>query len=491
MKGDRAPLLFILLVASFVLLGYTSYRAYRLSFTHDESHSFEIVLGNSPWQHTSADHRLNTRLMIWAYRLLGGREWQLRFPNVLAHVLYLVFGLSLLKKLRHPTSVLLGFAWLNLDPFLLDFFSLARGYGLATGLSMAALFFLWEAWTSRELRFVFPLSLISMTFASLAVLANYTWLNFHLPMLAANLFLLLLDRSEFKLKLNRATMTACFVLTGANTWFIYNVARRLWALRASNELGNRGQTGFLGDTIGSLIDTYFYNMPAYPYLQLRPSSMKPALTVILIGAFSVAVIVLAYRIFAERQLLFSAVLLLVLTLAVAVPITEHYFLALDYPTERIALYYVPLAAASGTFFIDEYLSWTRRRIRALCHGGAIVLSGVMLLHFFQTANLESTLTWFYDAHTKSAMVDIGRYFRGPSSQRITISNDWVFEPSINYYRKTLPYKWLNPANRNEAFLSRDNDVIYCYVQDLQNFQFTYTVLERYENPDTVLLRVDR
>src|SRR5439155_8582587 len=213
---------------------------------------------------------------------------------------------------------------------------------------------------------------------------------------AANVFVVLFDRDELKLTVNRATMAVCFLLTGANAWFVYNVARRLWTLRATKELGDRGHIGFITDTVGSLIDTYFYNQPYHPYLQLQPSTMKPSLTLVLVGTFLLSVIVLAYHTVKQRRFLFTGVLLLVVALAVAVPVTEHEILAIDYPTGRIALYYVPLAAAFGMFFIDECVSWSKGRIGALCQFTAIFLTAVMLLHLFRTANLKHTLTWFYD-----------------------------------------------------------------------------------------------
>src|SRR5262245_52538883 len=110
----------LLVLCSGVLFAYSSLRAYRLSFTHDECLSYRIVLGESLWKGTANHHPLNTKLMSWTSRWLGPREWQLRLPNVISHILYLVFGLLLLGQLKEGISMLLGFALLNFDPFLLD-----------------------------------------------------------------------------------------------------------------------------------------------------------------------------------------------------------------------------------------------------------------------------------------------------------------------------------------------------------------------------------
>jgi hypothetical protein len=148
-------------------------------------------------------------------RWLGSREWALRLPNVLAHALYLGCGLVVLASAQNVLSMLVGFAILNLNPFLLDFFGLARGYGLASGLSMAALFFLYEALRRPELLRAAVLLLLSLRCASLADLSNFTWLNLHLPVFAASMLVLLQDRDRFALKLDRARLAVAAVLSFA------------------------------------------------------------------------------------------------------------------------------------------------------------------------------------------------------------------------------------------------------------------------------------
>src|SRR5437667_10805325 len=137
--GERAhrSILFLLGVIAALLLAYACARAYTVSFKHDESISYAIVAEHSTAKSTANHHSLNTRLMTWSYRSFGSREWALRLPNIVAFFLYLGFGLWLLRELAWPWMVF-GFVLLFLNPFLLEFFSLARGYGLALSLSVVA-----------------------------------------------------------------------------------------------------------------------------------------------------------------------------------------------------------------------------------------------------------------------------------------------------------------------------------------------------------------
>jgi hypothetical protein len=478
---DRLSILLVL--CGCALFGYSSVRAYRLSFTHDESLSYRIVLGESFWKGTANHHPLNTKLMGWTSRWLGAREWQLRLPNVISHILYLVFGLLLLGQLKETTSILLGFALLNLNPFLLDFFGLARGYGLAMGLSMAALFLLRQAWRQPDLTRRAGLLLLSLACASLADLANFTWLNFHLPLLVASL-VVLADGKRLPIKMERNTLLWAAVITGANAWFIRNVARRIWALSQSGELYGRGKSGFVKDTLGSLIDSYFYMQP-------HLAGLKPAIMVIAIAGFLAAAFAIGYRIWANRTISFSAVLLFVLVLSVAAPIAEHFILGTEYPVDRIALYYIPVAGLLAAFAIDEILATGASRFGLIARMSCALLISAMLFHFSRTANTHYTMTWFYDANTKAAISEVDRLFGGPDShRRINIGNSWEFEPSLNYYRTTRHYDWLNPATRDRLQLD-DNDVIYANAGDLAGRAGTYTTIAEYPETGTVLLKVDR
>lgn len=471
---------FVLLTICYgALLVYTSYRAGALSFTHDESISYDIVTGNVGWKATANHHPLNTRLMTWANRWLGANEWQLRLPNVLSHVLYVAFGLLLLIQLRGVAPMLVGFAILNLDPFLLDFFSLARGYGLALGLSMAALYFLWRAWRRSEIIGKGAFVLCALICGSLADLANYTWLNSHLPLFAASLLILLVDRDRLVWTINRWTILVVATLTVGNALFIRNVARRILSLQKGGELYGRGESGFLTDTVGSLVDSYYYN-------QSYPSSLKEGIVLLAIAGFMLSAAVVIFRTWQDRRVSFAAVLMLMLALAVVAPIMEHHLLGAPYPIERIALYYVPLAGVLAMFLVDENLVLAGRTTRMIGNLCCALLVGGMTLHFSRTANLSHTMTWAYDAETRNAMLEIGRYFASNGSHgEITVGNNWVFEPAMNYYRKRLPYDWLSPVKR--APVLPGYDVVYCFSGDVANLGGLYHVLKSYPDTGSVLL----
>jgi hypothetical protein len=423
-------------------------------------------------------------MMGWAIRWIGTLEWQLRLPNVLAHALYLAFGFLLMAELKNAATMLLGFALFNFDPFMLDFFSLARGYGLALGFSVMSLLFLRQAWKRSDLaprtRYLF----LSLTCASLADLANFSWLNFHLSIFGAAILVLLIRRDKLVLDLSGRALAAAMVLTVANAWFIRNLARRIWVLRQSDQLYGRGKVGFIPDTMGSLVDSYFYGQP-------HSQTTTSTILFVAIASFALVVMVVAFRASRDRRLSFSAVLLSALIVAVGAPIAEHYVLGVEYPIDRIALYYIPLVAALVMFLVDETMVQARRGAVIACSLASSLLFGAMAAHLSRTANAHHTLAWYYDADTKAAILDIHRYVvEHGGNRKYKVGNRWEFEPTLNFYRRTLLYDWMIPANRN-GVAAPDNDLVFCQQEDLQNYPYPYSAVQRYPLTNTVLVSINR
>jgi hypothetical protein len=135
----------LILASSVFFLVYVILNAGRVSFSHDEATTFLNYLSGDIFQLfnfiSPNNHFLNTVLAKIFYVIGGNREWVLRLPNVLAYVMYLVFSFLLVHKWTQKTLAAAGFLLLNLNPYVLDFFSLCRGYGLSMAFMVAGLYF--------------------------------------------------------------------------------------------------------------------------------------------------------------------------------------------------------------------------------------------------------------------------------------------------------------------------------------------------------------
>src|SRR2546427_3223318 len=190
-----------------------------------------------------------------------------------------------------------GFVLLFLNPFLLEFFSLARGYGLALSLSLGAVFFFGAVGGCWGVLRVMTFLLLSSLCLSLADLGNYVWLNVHLPLLAVSLVVLTLRTARFRIP-------AALFLLGANGWFIHNLVRRIWSLKDAGELYFGGHDGVVKDTVGSLIESSLYG---YGY----GFDLPPIIFDAIVAGLIVAVLFTAYGAGRKRRLSFSLLVLMV------------------------------------------------------------------------------------------------------------------------------------------------------------------------------------
>src|SRR5690606_2142084 len=127
---------------------------------------------------TANNHVLNSLLIKLSVGLFGHHVWSLRLPNVLS---FLVYGYSVFFLSRRlspsPISQFFITAILCGMPYVFDFFSLARGYGLAMAfqaLSIAGVVAYFSQDGSSK-KFLW----VAFSAAFFSVWANFTWLNFY------------------------------------------------------------------------------------------------------------------------------------------------------------------------------------------------------------------------------------------------------------------------------------------------------------------------
>lgn len=480
----RAPaqrvVFYTLAGCSLLLLAGSVYRAATLAFGHDESVSFAIITSNR-FIRTANHHVLNSLLMRGSAALFGTGEFALRLPNVLAHALYLAVSIGIAMRFREPLLALLTFVLLNANVFLAEYFFSARGYGLAAAWQLLSLFLLLRAWDSQEPARTRDLYL-TLGAGSLSVLSNFAFLNFYLPLLLVCGWMLVAGGTlETPVRRRLARALPILALSGI---FLAYVVRKLLKLRGDGQLYFGGDSGFIADTIGSLVRCSFARGPV--------AERAVASTAALVVVITVVVIALAVieRVRRKPSSAFSLAAFL-LGSSVAFPVVEHYLLETLYPIERAALYYLPLAALT----LALGLSWARETLAA---GWARRLTTVLLVivtagaagQFGAALVRRSSCAWVADRHNREVLAVIDRDRRGQVRDRsVTLRAHWSMEPSLNYYRLTRGFGWLNrvtrrPPPRNET------DYVYTYQTDLDTIVGTRdTLLAAYPDLGTALFRV--
>jgi uncharacterized membrane protein len=165
------------IVFGLIAFCYIILRAIILGITYDEvwtinvfvQHSFMHILNYTPSD--ANNHIINTLLIKLFYAFGNKSLFVARLPNVLAFAMYLYFGYKLTYKYFSPLLGLSCFLLLLLNPFLLDFFSIARGYGLSLSFLLASIYFTLNYFFDRNSLNVWK----ALVFAALAVLSNFKY----------------------------------------------------------------------------------------------------------------------------------------------------------------------------------------------------------------------------------------------------------------------------------------------------------------------------
>ena len=467
------------------LLAASVYRAATYSFTGDESLSYAGFSWAPIWTDDANNHLLNTWLMRCCSALLGDSELSLRLPNLFAHLVYLASMLALLRRFEHTALLLAGFVLFNLNPFLLDFFTLARGYGLASAFTALSLYLLARTFEAKKrgadfVRVVF----LTAACGALAVLSNYAFLNFFLPLMLACAWLLLTDTMLRRFERGRLTAAAAlFVACGG---FLSFVLSELFRLRRIGALYAGGHEGFVADTVISLARASLYSV-SYTHVTERVVS---AFVVVLFAAL----VLLGLGLFvSRREVTLFVLLLLMLASAVTLPLAQNRILGTLFPLDRAALFYLPLYAA--VLLSAANMLWrlsSRRWARAAALVLPVVLAALLLWHFQRSFNTHLCYLWWYDAHDKEVIQlierDHGQHFTG---RVVRLANSWMMEPSLNFYRHTRNLTWLEPVSRKPP-AEAGGHYVYAFASDVKGLaENGYSVLATYPDTQTVLLRANR
>lgn len=441
-----------------LLLAYTSVRAYGLSLTHDEALTYQVVKGEG-WSvaQTANHHVLNTKLMIVSASLFGTGELALRLPNLLGHALYLIFGMLLLKRLRNPGILLAAFVLFHCNPFILDFFSLARGYGLALGLLIAALYFVLRAWETTG-----PVKRIHLIWLIAAAVCGYLamWANFTVINMNAGIFLLLLarllyDGTGFRFNRRTVLLSAAFIVLFMVSFI--PVAKDILRLKANNELYFGGNTGFVHDTVHSLFQKSAYTS------QPLPAVVQTVLTIVAGLLFFASLFFCVRRLRKKETLSLADLSLFSLLFSVLVILVQHYAADVLFAIERTALAYIPLFVLTITASFDREIMQERARVANVLFS-ALAFAGA--LHFARCINFTHVLAWQYDAHTKTVMQKISTEVKADPSRAYRVGATSLFGPAMEYYRDRFGLNGTLDIAVRDRFGEAENDFLYITPDDL-------------------------
>jgi hypothetical protein len=338
--NDRR-IFFALAVVVFI---YVVLRAVIVPITHDEARTFFVYVQTgaflpyeSHWD--AGNHFLCTALAWVSYSLLGMAPWALRLFSVLAFVLYAWYvreaGALIQDRLvRWCTWI----ALLTL-PWMIEFFALFRGYGLAMAFWMMALVHLFRFVQEQRIRDLGCL-LIAMTLSSYASLSM---LVLNAGILVAVLPLIWSARARTPMWRSLAV------------WSLIGVLPLWFAARIGSELSTRGLLYY-----GSKEGLYNGTLDTLSMQLISGGGWK-----LMLGAGLVALAFVAAIIFLRKRGVAGMKDPLTITAGLlAFDLVSRKMMALWmgtlYPIDRSVMQYAPLIVLVVAFAVDRSTVWSPR-----------------------------------------------------------------------------------------------------------------------------------
>jgi hypothetical protein len=436
-------------VLAIIFLGTLSfiviYKAIHIPITFDESSTFGIteqpirqVMLNLNWDNSPSNwpnnHILNTLLTKASVNIFSMAPWALRLPNILAFLLFglAVYVLAVKYFSASPWLFMLPVVLMSTDPYVLDFFSVARGYGMGSSFMVCSIVGLLAYVSSSRMWWYY----IAILLAALAAYAQFTFL---LYWLALHILLVILFLTQKNLNKRRWHIALSIIIVGIIFWALWTYPLMHIQQGVRHDYPVAG--GFFETTIVNSASNFLYGKPL-PFLSPHMLAWIAIVTIIF-GAVYCSVKVSKKALSLADPLILVSILLALVWL---INMLQVYISHTTYLTHRIALIYYLLFVFVVIFLIRDIAAYHRILARA----SALAILLFFLVNFSRTVTLKSVYEWSYDAYT----YDVVGYLRDyrqkhPESQTIEIKLGGHFYPSFFYYHY-MDYKnlrWLDITTR--------------------------------------------
>ena len=433
------------------LFAVNVYRAATQSLTCDEAYTYELYwhapLKQVFLRYDANNHVLNTLLERLTVRTFGLSELALRLPALLGGALYLFCVLQLCRKtIRNRWISALGVLSLTLNPFLLDYLSAARGYGLGLGFFIAALCVVVPSSDKDAVQRERSDPLVGVLLG-LSISAS---LVFIIPCVAFATVLTLMRSVGLPgtgrpwLRLARAAKTLWAPMTALSILFL--AVPLSHATRKSFYYGEPT----LRRAAFSLVSRIFFHSydvwaPPPPRIEALTDSVTdwcvPAILAVILLALSWIVL---RRIGPNRtsnaQDYFYLLTSATIALSLAELVVAHSVLGVMYPSDRTGICSVPLVTFAWIVLIDRALA-LQAPFRLLAAAG-ILLTFLAIGSFLRGFTLDYYYEWRYDAATKRIFSLLRREHSKNPMKRVRLGVESRLEPSSSFYRDKYRLDWM-------------------------------------------------
>lgn len=371
--------------------------------------------------------------------LFGMHEYVLRLPVLLAQLFFLVYTYRILNRFGTSFSWLV-FIILALNPYVLDYFTLARGYGLSLAFMVMSLYFILNFHQITRSTTAY----LALLFALLAAFANFTYSLIFISAAAA-VFVVYVQSGRWKKGL---LISGLAVLLGFGLLYI-----PLSALVKANELYYGGEAGFLQDTLVSLTEAFTYYKWPSEWLW-----MPLVLVCVVLSLFVYSLWINLNR-FEKVSPVF--LMLLFLLLPAIGSILQHLILGTPFLINRTALFFIPLFLLSLGLLSKNVKGWLQPSVKAL----VMLFFTLNTYTIYKSYNLEYFVDFKEHADARSAVKTLSSSFEETQAV-VSLGKSVYMNATLNFYKFYYQLDWLNHAELDFCDESGEHIYYYLFASDL-------------------------
>jgi hypothetical protein len=496
--------------AAVVLLGAllltTIYRAATQAISHDEALTFEWFQ-SGPWSQLFGSefgnhHPLNALFSRVMMSIFGLSEFSIRFPSVVGAALYFYAIFQICAFLLGDGALfLLGIAFLSLNPFLLDYLCIARGYSLGLAFFLYAIYQL-MLYLSAKRGARNPNRLLNKAGIAIGLsIGCNVIMIFPVGALASAFFALLIAEwmlarpaplepaaaeEQRRKKKKERKRKAADVTSGRSAWqaMIHLAVPAIVVAGISVTLPRKLvyiEEGYLGPpSIFAILEGIVRPSLLHSATgQMGLAALVPLDLLVRVVTYFVAPAVLVAVVLLSIAMVYAwargrsfdtlpetdrVLLLLGTTMpaALLMIVASRYVFAQPYPEMRTVLYWIPLFGLASLALVKRLLAGSR--VQQI--GAVAVVAGLLfcIVQFATQFNTRYYAEWAYCAATKDMMQIIRTQHAAKPDSRVQVGASWEFEPGINFYRAMWQLTWMDPVFREspnadyDYYLLLHNDI---------------------------------
>lgn len=422
-----------ILLVSFGLafLAYIIARILNVSLSCDENGSYFMFVQKGEIFPTAYDvysannHALNTAMMMWCEKLFGTTVFAIRLPNLIGAALYLFSTAMMCRRIRPPFIGVLAYLVLNTNPYMIQYFGVARGYGIAAGFMSFAF---WQLWLYFDNGYKMCNLIPAIIAGTLAVFANYSYFNLFLPVAGFTGIIALwrpgASISSMRARIIPAAFIAVIVL--GSLAVIIPIAQ---SIKEAGGFWPSGLTTFWSGSIMTIVHCMLNDV--------THDATTVDRIIIIIGElyFVAALAAIVWTIVkwkdGERPL-FPIFIFTVLTLSGLSVMVQFWLMGTEIVIQRMGLFMlwpfmilISLAAGfPGRFNVFVHVPFT-------------ILTSVLVWHFFATASLDREVYRPYSEDVNIAIDEIRKANTGKDRVHLGLDH-LILAHGFRFYQVSMP-----------------------------------------------------